>query len=104
MEENLHPFLRTKISPKISKDELLSLLSDFRARGIRTKWTNNNDQQRVVPTPKLPGNKDDWENLSDDGQPQADCLDPFNLQRLCVLFSSNCPNSPNAPYFCVSPW
>lgn len=54
---------------------------------------------------------DDWENISSTDQTSAggnshlkDCLDPFNLQRLCVLFSSYCPSSAVASQYCVAPW
>ena len=114
--ELLHPFLRARITPSMSKTELLSLLSDFRARGVRpplppglahsTSTTASKKKMSVTSS-------DDWENISTDGEQNhqgtsgtgpKDCLDPFNQQRLCVLFSSYCPNLAVAPNYCVSPW
>ena len=99
MPENLHPFLRARITPNMSKNQLLGLLSDFRARGVRPRTSDK------LVTTKVPVINDEWENADVEQEHQpTDCLNPFNLQRLCVLFSSNCPNTPSTPHFCVSPW
>ena len=116
----LHPFLRAKISPSMSKTELQALLNDFRARGVRPggqrPGSYGHGDQHLGAT-GANNNKlsltssDDWENISSEDQTGAggsgrlkDCLDPFNLQRLCVLFSSYCPSSAVAPHYCVAPW
>ena len=100
LPENLHPFLRTHITPNMSKNQLLALLSDFRARGVRPRI---NDKPVVSKLSSV--TSDEWENIATEQEGRhTDCLDPFNLQRLCVLFSSNCPGALNAPHFCVSPW
>lgn len=97
--ENLHPFLRVCITPNMSKNQLLALLSDFRARGVRPRTSDKPVAAQVSVI------NDEWENIVvKQEQEYTDCLNPFNLQRLYVLFSSNCPNTPNAPHFCVSPW
>lgn len=100
----LHPFLRAKITPSMSRNEFLTLLSDFRARGVRPGARRS---EQVVKTKASVSSSDGWENISSDhGQPGGgklkDCLDPFNLQRFCVLFSSYCPTI--APQYCVPPW
>jgi len=121
--ELLHPFLRARITPSMSKTELLSLLSDFRARGVRPCHPPGlaHSISAITATAKNKmslTSSDDWENISTDGEQNhhhssggggggtgpKDCLDPFNQQRLCVLFSSYCPNLAVAPKFCVSPW
>lgn len=125
--ELLHPFLRARITPSMSKTELLSLLSDFRARGVRPTHPPGLTHSISATTAAVTKNKmsltssDDWENISTDGEQNhhhsgggggsggggtgpKDCLDPFNQQRLCVLFSSYCPSLAIAPNYCVSPW
>ena len=98
--ENLHPFLRVRITPDMSKKQLLALLSDFRARGVRPRTGD-----KPVIALKAPAISDERENTAmEQEQQHPDCLNPFNLQRLCVLFSSSCHNVPNASHFCVSPW
>lgn len=100
----LHPFLRAKITPSMSRNEFLTLLSDFRARGVRPGLKK---PDQVVKAKISMSSSDDWENISTDhdqpgGGKLKDCLDPFNLQRFCVLFSSYCTSV--APQYCVSPW
>lgn len=105
---SIHPFLRARITPAMSKTELLSLLSDFRARGVRPgcKFPDQVVKNKLSLT-----SSDDWENIateednSADGGGLRDCLDPFNLQRLYALFSSFCQTGSSAvPQYCVAPW
>ena len=109
-ERNLiHPFLRARITPAMSRTELLGLLSDFRARGVRPGCKL---PDQVVKNKLSLTTSDDWENIATvedqraDGTGLRDCLDPFNLQRLCALFSSFCQtgSSAVAPQYCVAPW
>ena len=95
-----HPFLRAQITPTMSRNELLTLLADFRARGARPKSGKDRSNSNKVSLlgDAADGRHDEQEHAS------VDCLDPFNHQQLCVLFSSYCPTSSNAPNFCVSPW
>lgn len=104
---SIHPFLRARITPAMSRTELLGLLSDFRARGVRPGYKL---PDQVAKTKLSMSSSDDWENLAEeenqaDGGGLKDCLDPFNLQKLCALFSSFCqPISTIAPQYCVAPW
>ncbi|KAK4018626.1 hypothetical protein OUZ56_000672 [Daphnia magna] len=105
---SIHPFLRARITPVMSRTELLGLLSDFRARGVRPGCKL---PEQVTKSKLSMSGSDDWENLATEEDNQADggglkdCLDPFNLQRLCALFSSFCqPVSTVAPQYCVAPW
>lgn len=103
----IHPFLRARITPAISRTELLGLLSDFRARGVRPgcKFPDQVVKNKLSLT-----TSDDWENIVTDQNNhtdggQRDCLDTFNLQRLRALFSSFCQTgSAVAPRYCVAPW
>ena len=96
---DVHPFLRAKITPAISRNELMSLLADFRAKGSRPKCSGDQRANKKMSTASE-GPTDD----PSDQQRTVDCLDPFQLQHLHVLFSSYCPTSANAPHFCVPPW
>lgn len=105
---SIHPFLRARITPAMSQTELLGLLSDFRARGVRPGCKL---PDQVVKNKLSLTTSDDWENIATaedqqaDGSGLRDCLDPFNLQRLCALFSSFCQaGSAVAPQYCVAPW
>lgn len=104
----IHPFLKARITPAMSKTELLGLLSDFRARGVRPGCKL---PDQVVKNKLSLTTSDDWENIATDDDNQTDgtglrdCLDPFNLQRLCALFSSFCQTgSTVVPQYCVAPW
>lgn len=104
----IHPFLRARITPAMSRTELLGLLSDFRARGVRP---GSKLPDQVVKNKLSLTTSDDWENIATEEEQQGeggglrDCLDPFNLQRLCALFCSFCQTGSSiAPQYCVSPW
>lgn len=104
---DIHPFLRAKITPAMSKNELLSLLADFRAKGVRSKANDRRIVSKKVSAAAAAAAyaEQHHQQQNDDSDPQkVDCLDPFHLQQLCVLFSSYCPTSANAPNFCVPPW
>ena len=101
---DIHPFLRAKITPAMSKDELLSLLADFRAKGVRPKANDRRTTKKVSSAAAAYVEQQQQHHADDSEMHKVDCLDPFQLQQLCVLFSSYCPTSANAPNFCVPPW
>jgi len=82
----------SKLTEDINSDEVQSMLALFRARGGRL-IQNTSD--------KLPikSNKNSYKKK----EKLIDVLDPVNHQRLPVMFYSFCPESNNAPSFCVEP-
>ncbi|XP_064646018.1 1-phosphatidylinositol 3-phosphate 5-kinase-like isoform X3 [Lineus longissimus] len=110
---NPHPFVQCTLTGPIFDSKNQALLADFRARGgqirllnrveIREKMKRGN-QQMSLETPNdqpvpLPANgvRLCWER-------KIDCLDPYQHQRIAVLFSSYSYISANAPNACINPW
>jgi 1-phosphatidylinositol-3-phosphate 5-kinase len=84
---------------------LQTLLSDFRARGGRIPWSVTQRSCDQVDAARRGEDTESREGSSVvSTQSLPDCLDPFNHQRISVLFSSFSYESANAPAPCVSPW
>ncbi|XP_077973919.1 1-phosphatidylinositol 3-phosphate 5-kinase-like [Styela clava] len=121
----LHEFVTKSLIKPASSTETRDLLASFRAHtGISAiseqkaeRKMNGTENEISIRVTKV----NEWET-DDDEQIKSfpfdsmkssnsssklfppDCMDANNHQRICALFSSHSPQSPNAPYFCVSPW
>jgi len=82
----------SKLTEDINGDEVQTMLALFRAQGGRI--LHNQLEKSSIKTKK--NNYSKKEKL-------VDIFDPVNHQRLPVMFYSFCPESNNAPSFCVEP-
>lgn len=87
-----HAFIMSKLTEDINGDEVQTMLALFRAQGGRI--LHNQLEKSSIKTKK--NNYSKKEKL-------VDIFDPVNHQRLPVMFYSFCPESNNAPSFCVEP-
>ncbi|XP_025408093.1 putative 1-phosphatidylinositol 3-phosphate 5-kinase isoform X2 [Sipha flava] len=87
-----HDFVTSKLTDDINSDEVQSLLALFRAQGGRIL----HNQTEKLSTKSKKNSYPKKEKL-------VDIFDPVNHQRLPVMFYSFCPESNNAPSFCVEP-
>lgn len=87
-----HAFIISKLTEDINSDEVQTMLALFRAQGGRILH-NQLEKSSVKSKTKNYSKK---ETL-------VDIFDPVNHQRLPVMFYSFCPESNNAPSFCVEP-
>ncbi|VVC36576.1 Hypothetical protein CINCED_3A016117 [Cinara cedri] len=86
-----HPFVTCKLTEDINSDEIQTMLALFRAQGGRI-------------LPNEPGTSiNPQKNTETKKEKLIDIFDPVNHQRLQVMFYSFCPESNNAPSFCVEP-
>lgn len=89
-----HVFITSKLTDDINSDEVQTMLALFRARGSRLLHTQSDKVCLRIKSKK--NNYTKKEKL-------VDVFDPVNHQRLPMMFYSFCPESNNAPSFCVEP-
>lgn len=105
-----HPFLDTKLTVSVDDPKIQAILADFRARGGRLRRVTNKEvceKTEHIPSSESENSKIEQRlSVADDyyWDRKVDALDPFNHQRLAVLFCSYSYTSNNAPNFCVHPW
>lgn len=87
-----HAFITSKLTEDINSDEVQSMLALFRAQGGRI--LHNQSERSSIKSQK---------NSYTKKEKLIDIFDPVNHQRLPVMFYSFCPESNNAPSFCVEP-
>lgn len=87
-----HEFITSKLTEDINSEKVQTLLALFRARGGRIL----HNQQEKLSIKSKKNNYSKKEKL-------IDIFDPVNHQRLPVMFYSFCPQSNNAPLFCIEP-
>ncbi|CAG0896870.1 unnamed protein product [Darwinula stevensoni] len=97
---NLHPFLSAKITENVKQsDGLQGLLADFRSRGGYVRQNSLDSMIRRRQCSPMEICDDGHEDLlAQGGLPNA--LNPYNHQKLTVLFSTFAPDSHD---FCVHP-
>lgn len=86
-----HDFITSKLTEDINSEKVQTMLALFRASGGRIL----HNQQKSSVMSKM-NNYSKKEKL-------IDVFDPVNHQRLPVMFYSFCPQSNNAPLFCIEP-
>jgi len=95
-----HPFVSTKLTLPADHPEVQALMANFRAVGRRLRHPNE-----PMPTDGSFKKPKSEKNGDERGvKAQVDALNPFNHQKLAVLFCSFSSESTNAPAFCVNPW
>eukprot|EP00795_Rhopilema_esculentum_P013781 gene13781-4710_t len=125
-----HPFTIPDVVPRPQDQTTKSLLADFRAQGglvdlktyrdfeevhkIRRKEVNIRSKERREFLGKDHGGEegkdqtsaspDKKQGSSSEYEISGDCFDPYNHQKIAVLFSSYSSESHNAPKPCISPW
>eukprot|EP00794_Sanderia_malayensis_P017724 gene17724-19496_t len=126
-----HSFTQPDVVPRFEDRSVKCLLADFRARGglidlktcrhfeglqqLRRKQVNTKKKNKLETIMNaMSQNEDAYENDTKDEEKdeiialvrdkKMDCFDPYNHQRIAVLFSSYSSESHNAPKPCISPW
>nr|CFW94242.1 Eka-PIP kinase protein [Euperipatoides kanangrensis] len=106
-----HPFVFEGLSSSLIDPQVQASLADFRARGGRIRRLCPHEiNERNLKNGKLKEQIEIGKIVRENGftssqlENKMDCLDPFNHQRLAVLFCSYAVGSTNSPSFCVSPW
>lgn len=125
IDSPLHEFVTKSLTKPASSIETRDLLASFRAHSgvseIIEQKPPSRDKNKENINPIADMKIEEWD-VDEDEQTRSfpfdsmkssnsssklfppDCMDANNHQRICALFSSHSPQSPNAPYFCVSPW
>ncbi|XP_014674475.1 PREDICTED: 1-phosphatidylinositol 3-phosphate 5-kinase-like [Priapulus caudatus] len=114
-----HPFLLERFTAGVSETNVQNLLSDFRARGgtitpVCCACDHECEEEAsdctdvIVPAGFLESasrNDSDRRQEETTWDPRKyDCLNPYNHQKMAVLFNSYSYVSANAPNYCVNPW
>ncbi|KAK6165394.1 hypothetical protein SNE40_022328 [Patella caerulea] len=100
-----HPFISCKMTAPLTEMSTQALLADFRARGGQIRLLPVEEEIKVDDPFLRQTSKEPEKNLKImETEKKVDCLDPFNHQKISVLFSSFSPKSFNYPNACVLPW